>query len=179
MSPFLKTDRLMLRPEEISDAARIAHFTGDYAVAQMIGGQSFPNFAASVEGRILINQARAPLGLEHMFAVDQPGQGLIGGAAAFLRGSEGIEIGYWLGRPYWGRGYGQEVAAAIRDFARALEVGPVFACYADDNPASARVLEKVGFVATGAIETRYSLARRAQVRCVMMQVPRGDRRQAA
>ena len=58
------------------------------------------------------------------------------------------EVGYWVGRPYWGRGY---ASAAVREVVRIafaeLELTRLYAHVLVHNPASARVLEKAGFVA--------------------------------
>ena len=72
-----------------------------------------------------------------------------------------FEIGYWLGRPFWGDGLATEAARAFTEEARAL--GPLEACHFVDNPASGRVLEKVGFAYTGEVEEHFSLARGLKV----------------
>ncbi len=55
----------------------------------------------------------------------------------------GLEISYWLGRAFWGRGI---ATAALRGFVDGLETRPIFARAASDNRGSIRVLEKSGFV---------------------------------
>ncbi len=72
----------------------------------------------------------------------------------------GPEIGYWIGRPYGGQGIASEAACAAmdwvrRDWRRRVAVAGYFA----DNPASGRVLERAGFLHTGEIQHRLSLAR--------------------
>ena len=58
---------------------------------------------------------------------------------------ERAEIGYWLGVPYWGHGYTTEAARAVVDYAfRAGGINRVFACHFTSNPASGRVLLKIG-----------------------------------
>jgi RimJ/RimL family protein N-acetyltransferase len=60
-----------------------------------------------------------------------------------------FELGYWLGKPYWGRGYVSEAAAAVVEYAFGwLNQPALVAGYFVDNPASGRVLEKLGFVET-------------------------------
>jgi 8-oxo-dGTP diphosphatase len=56
------------------------------------------------------------------------------------------EVGYWLGMPFWGKGYASEVAAAVSRLAfESLDMDQVHAEVMSDNPASGRVLEKAGF----------------------------------
>ena len=64
------------------------------------------------------------------------------------------EVGYWVGVPYWGRGYARAaVRRAVRFAFNDLGLGRVMAEVLESNPASARVLEAVGFEAVGRFET--------------------------
>lgn len=159
----IRTERLVLRPLELSDAPRISAFTGDLDVARMTAVIPYPQFNVSVEGFLLMEQARRPLGVDHMFAIELPGETLIGVSSAHARGSgyqgRHVVLGYWIGKPYWGRGYATEAARAVADYAVGLDRGPVLASHYADNPASGRVLEKAGFVYTGKVEPHFSLAR--------------------
>lgn len=59
------------------------------------------------------------------------------------------ELGYWLGRRYWGHGYATEAAAAVvRHALRTLGLPALTSAYFTDNPRSARVLGKLGFFET-------------------------------
>ena len=158
----IRTDRLVLRPPETADARRIGMLSRDRDIARMVSLMPYPQPDICAEGFILIMQARARLGNDHVYAIDLPGVGPIGVCGAHARG-EGFEVGYWLGRSYWGKGFATEAARAVTAVARALRRGPVTAGHFVDNPASGRVLEKVGFVYTGEIAPRFSLARAAKV----------------
>jgi len=171
MTPTLETERLILRPVAMADAPRIAAFTNDPDVARMIGGAAFPNTQVCAEGKILIHQAREPLGLEHVFAIDLPGEGLIGEAVAYRRPGRGVEIGYWLAKPFWGQGFGEEAAKAVTTFAVGWATGPVRAVCATDNLASQRVLEKAGFIRKGPTVDRFSVSRRGRVTCINFELP--------
>lgn len=75
---------------------------------------------------------------------------LVGGALHFPAENGGQEIGYFIAESYWGKGYATRAAQAIVDLAR--EQGfteTLFAQHAKDNPASGRVLEKIGFEVVG------------------------------
>jgi RimJ/RimL family protein N-acetyltransferase len=161
MRSTIETERLILRPLEFADAARIARFTSDPEVACMVGAIPLPHPRICVEGWILITKARKPLGADHVYGVELPGEGLIGCVGAHERKGGAIEVGYWFARSYWGHGYATEATRAIALAAR--ELGPVGAGHFVDNPASGRVLEKAGFAYTGEIEQRFSIARGAKV----------------
>jgi ribosomal-protein-alanine N-acetyltransferase len=61
------------------------------------------------------------------------------------RSHDSGELGYWIGKPYWGRGYATEAAAAVLDFAFGpLALHRVEATHFTRNPASGRVMEKLG-----------------------------------
>jgi RimJ/RimL family protein N-acetyltransferase len=165
----IRTERLILRSPEPADAHRIGPLSRDQGVARMVSSMPYPNPDIAAEGFILITQARAALGFEHVFTVDLPGEGAIGLAGAHVHGEDGVEIGYWLGRPYWGAGYGTEAARAVTNVALNLDRGRVTARHFVDNPASGRVLEKVGFVYTGELARRFSLGRGQKAEARLMQ----------
>ena len=65
------------------------------------------------------------------------------------------ELGYALGRAFWGQGYATEAAIAMIDVARSFGLGGLQAYSFVENPASARVLEKAGFSNVGTIVREY------------------------
>jgi RimJ/RimL family protein N-acetyltransferase len=71
-----------------------------------------------------------------------------------------LELGYWIARPYWGRGYATEAGRAVIDHARhSLRLPRLSAGHFIDNPASGRVLAKLGFRPIGRIALRHSAGR--------------------
>jgi RimJ/RimL family protein N-acetyltransferase len=88
---------------------------------------------------------------------------LIGSCGLGRRVSGNVELGYWIARPYWGRGYATEAGRALVAIARALGIARLEASHFLDNPASGRVLEKLGFQSTGLIAPRLSCARGTEV----------------
>ena len=68
-------------------------------------------------------------------------------------------MGYWIARAHWGKGFATEASRALIDIAKVLKLPRLEASHFLDNPASGRVLEKLGFVATGMSAARYSCAR--------------------
>lgn len=143
----IRTQRLVLRAPVRADAEQLAALIGLPEVALNLGTVPLP-YGINNALDWIAKTARAPGG-EHAFVIDLPGQGVIGGAGLRLIG-EVFELGYWLGKPWWGAGYVTEAAAGLLDWAeRALDTQAFMAGHYLDNPASGRVLEKLGFEAVG------------------------------
>jgi RimJ/RimL family protein N-acetyltransferase len=162
IGPAFSTERLDLRPIVPGDADRIVALANDRAVARMTSfTHPFGHFGAEA---LIRRAARANLDDEVWFAVDLPGEGLIGTLSFKPDGALAPEAGYWLGRPYWGRGFMTEVlTGALRWVKADWRRRCLSARHFVDNPASARVLERAGFLYTGRVELRHCPARDEQV----------------
>src|SRR5437588_6356100 len=109
--PVLKTDRLVLRAPSMSDVPTMMALVGDRHVAENTARIPHPYTAADAEGLLAsINQK----GSEKVFAIELDGA-LIGMSGLDSR-TDGAELGYWLGVPFWGRGYATEAARAVIDY---------------------------------------------------------------
>ena len=147
MPPTLETARLGLRPFTLDDAPAVERFISDYEVARNTLRIPHPYPPGGAEAWIRSHLADEGSGTEFAFAmVRKETDELIGSVGlsmvrAHLRG----ELGYWIGRPYWGQGYATEAVAAVVRFGFEQEgleriCGEHFA----RNPASGRVLAKAG-----------------------------------
>ena len=86
---------------------------------------------------------------EVRFGIEREGQ-LIGGVGYYRRPSGIAELGFWIGRPWWGQGFATEASRAVVCHGFANPRLPAFSsAHFTDNPASARVLAKLGFEPTG------------------------------
>ncbi len=149
----LETERLALRVFVEADAARIAHLLDDPVMAESL--MVIPHPFVVYDARTLIRAAWRRLTTGHGFDLaialrDAPGQ-LIGSVGIGLHdnGRRG-ELGFWVGRSDWGRGYASEAAARLVRFARAsLGAREFTATAAIDNAASIRVLTRLGFSEIG------------------------------
>lgn len=175
----IETKRLKLRRVRMSDAPRMAHFLNDPGVGRMLAMTPLPYLEAAAEGWILIGRARAQ-GKHFTMAVEIAGEGIIGCVGAHAQKDESFEIGYWFGRPYWGLGYGTEAVGALVAEARGL--GVLTAGHFVDNPASGRLLRKIGFAYTGEIKRMFSMGRGESVDCKRMRYTgegaNGEKREA-
>jgi RimJ/RimL family protein N-acetyltransferase len=168
VTPTLATERLLLRGVVNADAGALFKLANDPAVAVMTTNIPHPYTEADAEAWVArcrtIDWSR-----EASFVIEHRHFGVVGGIG-FRPGPLGRpELGFWLGRPFWNRGYATEAARAALDWARrdwrkAMVVAGHFA----DNPASGQVLCKAGFLYTGDVESRWSQARNGPVRTRMM-----------
>jgi RimJ/RimL family protein N-acetyltransferase len=95
---------------------------------------------------------------------------LVGACGLARRPSGSVELGYWIARACWGRNYATEACTALVDIARTLGLPSLEGSHFVDNPASARVLEKLGFEPLGIIAPRMSCARGEEVPARLMRL---------
>jgi RimJ/RimL family protein N-acetyltransferase len=163
---FVRTDRLLLRPGWIEDAPALARALGDEAIARNTAHIPWPYTVADAEAYLAADhRPHAPVCL--VFARTAMAPRLIGGVGLHAD-DQGHELGYWIARPYWGLGFATEAASALLRTARqSLKIGPIHSGHFADNPASGRVLRKLGFRPTGRTVQRHSLARGGPATCVL------------
>ena len=162
--PRLQTERLSLRPALREDAVWIADRINDYAVARMTTRVPHPFALADAEGFLERLDPRS----NRAFLIEHPAFGAIGLVGLHdapdppvANGRPLPELGYWLGRTFWGQGFATEaVGAVLRWAGQGWGRRAVIAGHFADNPASGRVLEKVGFLYTGEVQPRFSVSRR-------------------
>jgi RimJ/RimL family protein N-acetyltransferase len=145
--PTLETERLILRPFGLADAPAVEAMAGDHEVAAPTLNIPHPYPAGGAARWIGTHAAAAASGEQFTFAVTRKPDGALLGAIGI--GVEPrhrrAELGYWLGRPYWGRGYMTEAARRVVAFGFAdLGLNRIQALCFPRNVASARVMQKAG-----------------------------------
>jgi len=155
---FARTERLLLRPGWAEDAAALARAIADETVVRNLATAPWP-FALE-DAEAFLAAPRDPAMPSFLITERTSRDPVIVGACGLGRRPSGaVELGYWIGRAHWGKGFATEAGGALIDIARTLKLPRLEASHFVDNPASGRVLEKLGFVATGLSATRYSCAR--------------------
>jgi RimJ/RimL family protein N-acetyltransferase len=158
-SPRLETRRLLLRAPEPRDAGRIAELAADWDVVRMTGRMPHPYSLDDAERFVADAIAYDPR-RDNAFLIEVEREGVVGMLSFFHSGELLPEVGYWIGKPFWGRGIATEALEAAMDWAkRKWKKRAVVAGHFSDNPASGRVLDKAGFLYTGEVKQRPSLAR--------------------
>jgi RimJ/RimL family protein N-acetyltransferase len=167
-SPVLETPRLTLRAPHARDAAAIARHCADFDIASMTTRIPHPYRRQDADD-FLAGVATLDPRREAMFLIETATDGPVG-MLGFQRGDDPYpEMGYWIGKPFWGQGFATEAARAALDWARrswgrrALAAG-----HFPDNPASGRVLTKCGFLYTGEVRRKYCVARMGETPLKMM-----------
>ena len=145
--PVLVTERLVMRAPRDSDVPAIAVLADIRHVAQMLARMPHPYGEAEARAFLAMTQARQS-GVA--YALTLAGTGTFVGCAGLNATDRGLEIGYWIGEPYWKRGYATEAAHALVDLAfRATDISVLLASTRVINPASRRVIHKCGFQYAG------------------------------
>jgi len=172
MRQEIRTERLVLRQLTLDDAKAFSKLAGDYDIAKMTGSLPHPMPLYSAEFKIMYLRRQKQRGLAYPYAVTRDGGELIGVMDLFrIAPDAALEIGYWIGTPFWGQGLSTEAAKAIIEEARdTLGVQALLAGAFVDNPASLRVLQKLGFTPTGVEDMYFSMARMEKVRSVNLRL---------
>lgn len=168
---FARTKRLTLRPGWPEDAPALCAAIAHETVAMKLARLPWP---------YTLDHAQSWLATEHpsgevslvIVTHDATAPRLIGGIglhATKTGGGTELEFGYWLTPAVWGRGYATEAGGAMIDIARhALGRQRLVSGHFVDNPASGRVLDKLGFARTGT-EKRACLARGEELDCAVFE----------
>lgn len=155
---FIRTERLFLRPCWPEDWQELFGLI-DEGVIRNLARAPWPYTEEDARAFIAASQnRRLP-----RFAVTLPtaaGPRLVG-TCGLEEHEGGVELGYWIGREWQGRGFATEAARAALRVACALGHRRVVASHFVDNPASGRVLRKIGFAPTGRVLERFSRGRGA------------------
>ncbi|MBW4024507.1 MAG: 8-oxo-dGTP diphosphatase MutT [Proteobacteria bacterium] len=151
----LTTERLTLRPLTPDDAEQLHRLLNDWEVCRTLQSVPFPYPRALADQWIADSVAQRQDGAAYHFAITgaETGHEVLVGAVGLklLAGQRRATLGYWVGRRFWGHAVAREAAGRVVRWALAnLDLDTVEATVATDNPASARVLEVVGFRETGA-----------------------------
>jgi RimJ/RimL family protein N-acetyltransferase len=166
---FARTPRLLLRPGFPEDAPALAAAIADEAIARNLASVPWPYRMRDAEA--FLASPRDPvlpsfLIFERTAAAPQ----LIGACGLGRRPSGAVEMGYWIAKPFWGRGFATEACSALIQIAATLGLPSLEGSHFLDNPASARVLEKLGFEPVGIVAPRMSCARGADVPARLMRL---------
>jgi RimJ/RimL family protein N-acetyltransferase len=151
--PTLTTDRLVLRPFLLSDAATVQRLAGDRAVADTTLSIPHPYVDGMAEQWIATHEGAWTRHEMATLAITEPEAGLVGAISLRIELSHRrAEMGYWIGAPYWGLGYATEAARAMLAFGfEKLSLQRVYAHHFTRNPSSGRVMAKAGMQLEGTL----------------------------
>ncbi len=145
--PVLVTENLVMRVPRKEDIPALALLADNRRVAEMLARMPHPYGQREAEAFIaMASDGRAGI----VYALTLAGTGSFVGCAGLNTTDRGLELGYWIGEPYWKRGYATEAEHALVDLAfRQTEIAVLHASCRVINPASRRVIHKCGFQYAG------------------------------
>ena len=167
---FAVTQRLLLRPGWADDAPALTAAVDNQKIARNLSQLPWPYsrndalwFLTNVHGK----------GIPEFLIFTRHGEPQLVGAVGLHRDPENPpgdpELGYWIAESHWGKGYATEAANAVVQIARwTLRLKSLKSGYFTDNPASGRVLHKLGFQPTGQVVPRHSNGRDKATPCALL-----------
>ncbi len=162
---FARTPRLLLRPGWPEDAEALHQAINDEAIVRNLASAPWPYSRNDAEEFLsLPHKAKSPRWLIYRRTAGAPC--LVGTCGIDVMSDGSVELGYWIGRDYWGLGYATEAGHAALETAKALGHRAIVASHFIDNPASGNVLVKLGFQRTGRSAPRFSKGRNKAVATV-------------
>ncbi len=145
--PTIECERLILRPFVPDDVAEVQRLAGDRAIADTTLNIPYPYGDGMAEKWISMHHDTFLKCKGVTFAVTRKSDKALIGAVSLMGMTVGhqAELGYWVGKPYWNMGFCTEAGKAMLQFAFSeLGLVRVHASYLSRNPASGRVMEKLG-----------------------------------
>ena len=147
----IKTDRLILKkPKTKQDKLLLVSQIGDWEVVKWLANAPYPYTDDDLEDYLLISDS-------NQFALNIfLGNKLIGGVSLTLDDDNYYDLGYWIGKDYWGKGYATESSKKLLEYVLdKLDLPKIKSGYFVGNFVSGNVLKKLGFKEVG-VEKRYS-----------------------
>ena len=152
----------------------LAMLANDYDIVKNTSRMPWPYTAGDARAFVAHAREERALGTEFIYVIVERGQDAPMGSIGLRLNDGTFEFGYWIGKAFWGQGYATEAAESLLYFAfDDLKAESVWAGWFFDNPASGRVLQKLGCRAAGSVK-RYSIARGQSVLCHGTTLTRAD-----
>ena len=152
--PTIQTDRLLLRPFALEDASMVQTLAGEKDIASTTLNLPHPYEDGMAEEWIGTHQDRYEKGESVVLAIVLNNNDTLIGAIGLEinKDNDRAELGYWIGKPYWNKGYCTEAARAlIQHGFDVLGLVRIHASHFRRNPASGRVMQNIGMIHEGSL----------------------------
>jgi RimJ/RimL family protein N-acetyltransferase len=141
---FARTERLLLRPGWIEDAAELAKAVSDKTIGANLPGARWPTSQSDAESWLgRVHDRLLPKLLVFLRTGDAPK--LVGGSGLHRAADGTVELDVWITSQARATGLATEAGRAMIDIANALGIGRISACIFSENAAATRLLGKLGF----------------------------------
>ncbi|MCL2034559.1 MAG: GNAT family N-acetyltransferase [Oscillospiraceae bacterium] len=148
-TPTIETDRILLRPLKISDAEAVfKKWANDPGVTKYMRWNTHQTINETIEW-LTFEEKNIASGDSYSWGFVYKENDELFGSGGMIHNKDirMFEIGYVLMEKYWNMGLATEAAKAFIDFAvKELKQTSFFAVHAKENPASGKVMEKLGFI---------------------------------
>jgi RimJ/RimL family protein N-acetyltransferase len=144
--PTLYTERLILRPHTVWDADDLQKLINDKDIASTTLNIPYPYTLEDAIDFLSKREENYENTGSPQFAITHKDGYLIGGIGIRLnKEHENAELGYWVGKSYWRKGYCTEAARAVIKYGfEVMGLNRIYATHMTRNPASGRVMQKIG-----------------------------------
>ncbi|REC48836.1 GNAT family N-acetyltransferase [Chryseobacterium pennipullorum] len=143
--PIIETERLILSQLEEKDIPPIVEFLQHRIFSDLTSNIPYPYTENDAEFWLKISKEAFAENTGYTFAIRNKNGEIIGAIGLHDRDDDKAELGYWIGIPYWNKGYVTEAAKAVVDFGfKTLGFNKIFATHIPHNPASGKIMEKIG-----------------------------------
>ncbi len=161
----------MLRELRDDDATALARALNNFNITHNTSSIPYPYTLADAVDFIARQKVKVSASVKKVIALKTAPDELIGSVRLHINPAEKTcELGYWIAEPHWGKGYATEAAAFLVEHAFAvLKFLEIIADYNTDNPASGRVLQRLGFSEIGRGED-FSVAQGKSVPVTLMKL---------
>ena len=159
----IKTKRLVLKkPTKKRNKKLIVSQIGDWEIAKWLSGVPYPYTEQKAEE--WLNNINDD---DLLFSIFR-NNSLIGGVGLSLEEDNDLDLGFWIGRDHWGKGYATEAAMGLIKYTqKEFNFKQIKACYIKGNTGSSNVLRKLGFEEIGECE-EYFLSRKKTMSCIKL-----------
>jgi [ribosomal protein S5]-alanine N-acetyltransferase len=175
MNKIIETERLLLRKTELRDATTFVEELNNFNIVRNTARVPYPYHRSDalefLQFASCVNERSCVAAVE---LKSQP-DALIGVISyEWSEAKQDAELGYWLTEKVWGQGIGTEAAFAAVEHAFVVKSHTrLVACYHNDNPASARILSRLGFIKTG-VCSNFSKAQGRDVEVTTVELRKSD-----
>ncbi len=151
---ILEAQRLILRPFQESDIPEIVHLLQDPAISETTLNIPYPYTESHARHWLVAQRQDWEAGRGYTFAITRRADDQLLGAIDIRPKPRfrKAELGYWIGKPYWGQGYATEAVRTIMRYGfETLGLNRIYASHFPENPASGRVMQKAGMKFEGVL----------------------------